>query len=153
MIDDEKIAWDTAWNVVRNIFAYTNHTLMPEALECWPVELMEKLLPRHLQIIYEMNIRFLREVALHYPGDDARLSRMSLIDEGHGKKVRMAHVAIIGSFSVNGVSKLHSDLLKENLFKDFYELFPEKFNNKTNGITPRRWLLKANPPLSKLITK
>lgn len=151
LIDEYDIPWETAWGITTKVFAYTNHTLMPEALECWGIDLFEKLLPRHMQIIYDINAYFLREVALRYPGDNDRLRRMSIIEEGQPKKVRMAYLAIVGSSFVNGVSKLHSDLLKEKLFKDFYEFYPEKFNNKTNGITQRRWLLKANPRLSSLL--
>jgi len=153
LIDEEQVDWDTAWDLTVRSFAYTNHTVMPEALECWPVPMFEKLLPRHMQIVYEINGRLLRELAAEYPGDPDRLSRMSLIEEGGPKKIRMAHLAIIGSHSVNGVSELHSKLLKEQLFKDFYEVYPEKFNNKTNGISHRRWLVKSNRPLSKLLTE
>ncbi len=153
LIDQEQLPWDTAWDIVSRTFAYTNHTLMPEALECWPINLFEKVLPRHLQIIYEINLRFLKEVATHFPGDNERLSRMSIIEESSLKRIRMAHLCIIASFSINGVSELHSDLLKSRLFQDFYEFYPEKFNNKTNGITQRRWLLKANTRLSDLITQ
>ncbi len=153
LIDEEQMDWGTAWDMTTRTFAYTNHTVMPEALECWPVQMFEKLLPRHMQIVYEINGRFLKELAAEYPGDPDRLGRMSLIEEGNPKKVRMAYLAIIGSHSVNGVSELHSKLLKEQLFKDFFEVFPEKFNNKTNGITHRRWLMKANQPLSGLITE
>jgi len=152
LIDHEQLDWDTAWDIVSRTFAYTNHTLMPEALENWPVNLFEKVLPRHLQIIYEMNLRFLKEVAMHFPGDNDRLARMSIIEESNPKRIRMAHLCIIASFSVNGVSELHSDLIKTHLFKDFYEFTPEKFNNKTNGITQRRWLLKANTRLADFIT-
>ena len=151
LVDEYDFEWEAAWNVTTKVFAYTNHTLMPEALECWGIDLFERLLPRHMQIIYEINAYFLRSVALRYPGDNDRLRRMSLIEEGEPKKIRMAYLAIVGSSSVNGVSKLHSDLLKERLFKDFYEFYPNKFNNKTNGITQRRWLLKANPRLSALL--
>ncbi|MFH0984052.1 MAG: glycogen/starch/alpha-glucan phosphorylase, partial [Candidatus Omnitrophota bacterium] len=153
LLDEEQMDWDTAWDLTIRTFAYTNHTVMPEALECWPAPLFEKLLPRHMQIVYEINGRFLKELAAQYPGDHDRLARMSLIEEGNPKRIRMAYVAIIGSHSVNGVSELHSQLLKEQLFKDFYEVFPEKFNNKTNGITHRRWLMKANHPLADLITE
>lgn len=153
LIDDYELLWEQAWGVVTRIFAYTNHTVMPEALELWSVELLERVLPRHLQIIYEINARFLDKVANRFPGDISRLTRMSIIEEGTPKKVRMAHLSIVGSFSVNGVSQLHSELLKTKIFKDFYELSPEKFNNKTNGITQRRWLLKANGRLSDLITR
>jgi starch phosphorylase len=151
LIDQYEFEWQTAWDITTKVFAYTNHTLMPEALECWGIDLFEKLLPRHMQIIYDINAHFLRIVALRYPGDNDRLRRMSLIEEGDPKRVRMAHLAIVGSSFVNGVSKLHSDLLKDRLFRDFYDFYPEKFNNKTNGITQRRWLLKANPRLSNLL--
>jgi len=151
LLDEHGFEWQTAWEMTQKVFAYTNHTLMPEALECWGIDLFEKLLPRHTAIIYDINAHFLKSVALRYPGDNDRLRRMSIIEEGSPKKIRMAYLAIVGSSFVNGVSKLHSDLLKEKLFKDFYELYPEKFNNKTNGITQRRWLLKANPRLSSLL--
>jgi len=152
LVDEEKLDWDTAWDITVKTFGYTNHTIMPEALECWPVTLFERLLPRHLQVIYEINLRFLKDVAKEFPGDNDRLRRMSIIEEGDVKKVRMAHLAMIGSHSVNGVSELHTNLLESTLFKDFYDTYPEKFNNKTNGITQRRWLKKANPALSGLIT-
>ncbi|MBP9855110.1 MAG: glycogen/starch/alpha-glucan phosphorylase [Candidatus Omnitrophica bacterium] len=153
LVDDHNLKWDAAWDITTRTFAYTNHTLMPEAMECWPVSLMEHLLPRHMQIIYEINIRFLEQVSRQYPMDQKRLSRMSLIQEGDIKRVRMAHLSIIGSSSVNGVSALHSELLKTKVLTDFYDFCPEKFNNKTNGITQRRWLLKSNPGLANLITK
>ncbi len=153
LIDEESLDWDAAWAITVRTFGYTNHTIMPEALECWGVPLFEKLLPRHLQIIYEINLRFLQEVAIRFPGDNDRLRRMSLIEEGDVKRVRMGHLAVVGSHSVNGVSELHSTLLKSRLFKDFYELYPKKFNNKTNGITQRRWLYKSNPALSGLINE
>ena len=133
--------------------AYTNHTLLPEALERWSVPMFARLLPRVLEIIYEINARFLHEVALHWPGDKQRQSRLSIIEEGHQQHVRMAHLAIVGSFSVNGVAALHSELLQKGLFNDFYQLWPHKFNNKTNGVTQRRWLAWCNPKLSSLITK
>jgi starch phosphorylase len=152
LIDDHALPWDKAWKVTTQTFAYTNHTLLTEALEKWPVSLFERLLPRHLQIIYEINRRFMRQVAVLHPGDDDRMGRMSLIEEGDEKQVRMAHLAIVGSHSVNGVSKLHTELLKGQELSDFYEMYPERFNNKTNGITPRRWLLGANPELAKLIS-
>ena len=151
LLDEQEMEWTAAWDITTQVFAYTNHTLMPEALECWPVDLFEKLLPRHMQIIYEINAQFLRQVAEQHLGDDQLLQRISIIEEGTPKKIRMAYLAIVGSFSVNGVSALHSDLLKEKLFRDFYVLTPGKFNNKTNGITQRRWLLKANPRLSNLL--
>ncbi len=153
LLDEEHLEWDDAWSIVLRTFGYTNHTLMPEALERWSVELFERILPRHLQIIYEINRRFLREIATRYPGDHDRIARMSLIQEGTGREVRMAYLAVVASHSINGVAALHSELLKSTLFKDFYELWPERFNNKTNGITPRRWLLKANPGLAALITE
>lgn len=152
LIDIENLEWEAAWDIVIKTFAYTNHTLMPEALEKWSVELFEHLLPRHMQIIYEINARFLRLVSMKWPGDVKRLARMSIIEEGSEKMVRMAFLSIIGSFSVNGVAALHSDLLKTQLFSDFDELWPEKFNNKTNGVTPRRWVRKANTALSELIS-
>ena len=152
LMDDFDLDWDTAWDATVGTFGYTNHTIMPEALECWPVGLFEKLLPRHLQIIYEINRRFLEEVSARFPGDNDRLRRMSLVEEGDPRKVRMGFLSIVGSHSVNGVSELHTSLLKSQLFRDFYELWPEKFNNKTNGITQRRWLRKANLGLSGLIT-
>jgi starch phosphorylase len=152
LLDVEGLIWEKAWDVCTKTFAYTNHTLMPEALEKWHVDLLAKVLPRHMEIIYEINQRFLELVALAYPGDIGRLRAMSIIEEGDVKKVRMAHLAIVGSHSVNGVAKLHTRLLKEKMFKPFHQFFPGKFNSKTNGITPRRWLLKANPNLAALIT-
>ncbi len=153
LIDEYGVEWKEAWRITVNTFAYTNHTLMPEALEKWPVSMIEKLLPRHMQIIYQMNLEFLQEVQRHYPGDLDRMRRMSLIDESGERYVRMAFLAIIGSHSVNGVAELHTKLLKQNLLKDFYGMYPDKFNNKTNGITQRRWLLKSNPGLSRLINE
>ncbi len=152
LLDEHRLGWDEAWEITTNTFAYTNHTVLPEALETWPVSLIESVLPRHMQIMFEINQRFLDLVAAIFPGDFERRSRMSIIAEGDPQNVRMAHLAIVGSFSVNGVAELHSKLLREGIFRDFYELFPEKFNNKTNGITPRRWLRQANPLLSNLIT-
>ncbi len=152
LLDDKQLAWTEAWQITTQCLAYTNHTLLPEALERWPVHLFERLLPRLLDIIYEINARFLREVAQHWPGDTARQQRMSIIEEGEVPQVRMAWLAIVGSFSVNGVAALHSQLLVEGLFQDFYQLWPHKFNNKTNGVTPRRWLAHANPALSRLIS-
>ena len=133
--------------------AYTNHTLLPEALEKWSVRLFGQLLPRLLEIVYEINARFLTEVARRWPGDTERMARMSLIEEGHDPQLRMAYLAIVGSYSINGVAQLHSDLLQEGLFRDFFELWPQKFNNKTNGVTQRRWMAAANPGLSKLISE
>ncbi len=153
LVDHEGLDWDEAWDITCRTTGYTNHTILPEALEKWPVPLMERLLPRHLQIIYEINGRFLRHIASLYPADSDRLRRMSLIDENGERYVRMANLAIIGSSSVNGVAELHSEILRKNLFKDFYELMPDHFHNVTNGITPRRWLLKANPALADLATK
>ncbi|EKD25907.1 MAG: hypothetical protein ACD_79C01446G0004 [uncultured bacterium] len=152
LMDDEKLAWNEAWDITVKTFAYTNHTLMPEALERWPVSLYERLLPRHMQIIYDINHHFLKQVSMRFPGDIDKLKEMSIIEEGEEKQVRMAFLSIIGSHSTNGVAKLHSELLKNNLVRNFYEMFPERFNNKTNGITPRRWLKKCNPSLSQLIS-
>jgi starch phosphorylase len=152
LMDQEGLDYDHAWDITTKSTGYTNHTLLPEALEKWPVSMFERLLPRHLTIIYEINSRFLRKVATKHPGDFDRLRRMSLIEEGGEKAIRMAYLAIVGSKSTNGVAALHTDLLKKGLMHDFNEFFPEKFNNKTNGVTPRRWLLKCNPSLSSLIT-
>jgi starch phosphorylase len=151
LIDEHHMEWDEAWEITTSTMAYTNHTLLPEALERWPVRLFEQLLPRVLEIIYEINARFLVEVASRWPGDMDRQARMSLIEEGGEPQIRMAYLAIVGSFSVNGVAELHSKLLIEGLFRDFYELWPRKFNNKTNGVTPRRWLAMCNPGLRELI--
>ncbi len=152
LMDDKLLSWNEAWAITTKSMAYTNHTLLPEALERWPVHLFERLLPRLLGIIYEINARFLKQVAQRWPGDTERQQRMSIIEEGDNRQVRMAWLAIVGSFSVNGVAALHSRLLVEGLFHDFYELWPEKFNNKTNGVTPRRWVAHANPEMSSLIT-
>ena len=152
LLDEHELPWDTAWEITQATLAYTNHTLLPEALEKWPVSLFEYVLPRHLQIIYDINERFLRQVATVWPHDLERLRRMSIIEEGNSKRVRMAHLAIVGSHAVNGVSELHSRLVQTALVPDFYQLWPERFHNKTNGITPRRWLLQANPQLATLIT-
>jgi starch phosphorylase len=153
LIDENDLPWDTAWEITRATLGYTNHTLLPEALEKWPIPLFEFVLPRHLQIIYEINRRFLEQVASIWSGDNERLRRMSIIEEGEQKQVRMAHLAIVGSHSVNGVAALHSELVKTNLVPDFYQLWPERFNNKTNGVTQRRWLLKGNPSLARLINR
>ena len=153
LMDREGIGWEQAWEITTHATGYTNHTILPEALEKWPVSMMERLLPRHLQIIYEINARFMRDVASRYLLDEDRLRRMSIIEEDGEKHVRMAHLAIVGSCSVNGVAKLHSELLRNVVLRDFAEYWPAKFNNKTNGITPRRWLLKANPALAQLITE
>ncbi len=152
LVDENKLPWDAAWDITRATVAFTNHTLLPEALEKWPVDLLGRVLPRHLQIIYEINRRFLEQVAARCPHDVDRVRRMSLVEEGPTKLVRMAHLAVVGSHSVNGVSALHTELLKHGMFRDFYQLWPERFNNKTNGVTPRRWLLNANPGLAGLIT-
>ncbi len=153
LVDERDLPWDGAWSITQATLGYTNHTLLPEALEKWPVALLERVVPRHLQIIYEINRRLMAQVASVCPGDSARLQRMSLIEEGEAKQVRMAHLSIVGSHSVNGVSALHSRLVQRTLAADFYALWPERFNNKTNGVTPRRWLVQANPLLSGLITK
>ncbi|MES2366772.1 MAG: glycogen/starch/alpha-glucan phosphorylase [Pseudomonadota bacterium] len=153
LMDDKKLGWDQAWSITTSCMAYTNHTLLPEALEKWPLALFQRLLPRLLEIIYEINARFLRQVSLKWPGDIDRLQRMSIIEEGSQRHVRMAWLAIVGSFSVNGVAALHSQLLRDGLFHDFYQLWPEKFNNKTNGVTPRRWVAYANPGMSALISE
>jgi starch phosphorylase len=152
-VDEHALPWEQAWDLTQRTFAYTNHTLLPEALEKWPVWLLERVLPRHLQIIYEINSRFLSCVSRQFPGDAGIMRRTSIIEEGEPKQVRMAHLSIIGSHSTNGVAVLHSELVKRSLVPDFHRLWPERFNNKTNGITPRRWLLKANPPLASLITE
>jgi starch phosphorylase len=152
LLDVHHCDWDHAWNITRRIFSYTNHTLMPEALETWPVSLFESVLPRHLQIIYEINHRFLEDVRHRYPGNVDMLRRMSIVDEEGGRRLRMAHLAIIGSHRVNGVSQIHTDLMKETIFADFERLTPDKIINITNGITPRRWLHLANPGLSRLIS-
>ena len=153
LVDEHRLEWDQAWAITTATMAYTNHTLLPEALERWPVRLFQTLLPRHLQIIYEINARFLSEVAARWPGDLHRQACMSLIEEGHDPQIRMAYLAIVGSFSINGVAELHSRLLVEGLFKDFHELWPHKFNNKTNGVTPRRWLALCNPGLRDLLNE
>ena len=152
LLDVYQLDWEEAFDITRKTMAYTNHTLLPEALEKWPVSMFEKALPRHLIIIYEINEWLMRQVREHFPNDPVKLSQMSLIEEGYEKKIRMAHLAITGSFSVNGVAAIHTELVKHKLVPDFYELWPDKFNNKTNGVTPRRWLLVANQGLSNLIT-
>lgn len=153
LMDEHGLEWDEAWGITSRTVAYTNHTLLPESLEKWPVSLFGSLLPRLLEIIYEINARFLTEVACRWPGDTDRQSRMSIIEEGENSRVRMAHLGIVASFSVNGVAALHTHLLKQDLFRDFYQFWPRKFNNKTNGVTPRRWLAKCNPDLANLITE
>ena len=152
LLDDANLGWDEAWDLTRRSLAYTNHTLLPEALEKWPLHFFEQILPRHLEIIFEINRRFLDDVRRRYPGDEGRVARLSMIEEGPEDKVRMANLAIVGSHSTNGVAAIHSELLRKLTVKDLAEMFPERFNNKTNGITPRRWLLLANPELSDAIT-
>ncbi|HNP65545.1 MAG TPA: glycogen/starch/alpha-glucan phosphorylase, partial [Woeseiaceae bacterium] len=151
LLDEHGLEWDDAWQITRQTMAYTNHTLLPEALEVWTESLFARLLPRVLEIIHEINDRFLKELGERWPGDDDRMRRMSLIGEGHEPVVRMAYLAIVGSFSINGVAALHSQLLQDGLFNDFYQLWPERFNNKTNGVTQRRWLAACNPGLTALI--
>jgi starch phosphorylase len=153
LVDVEGLGWDEAWVITRATFGYTNHTVLPEALERWPVALLARMLPRHLEIIYEINRRLLDEVGRRFGPDDSRARRMSLVDEDGGRRVRMASLAIVGSHSVNGVAALHTEILKRDVFRDFHEMWPERFNNKTNGITPRRWLLKSNPSLARLIAE
>ncbi len=153
LMDECGYDWDRAWEVTSSCVAYTNHTLLPEALETWPVPMFERLLPRILEIIYEINARFLSEVARRWPGGTGRLQRMSLIAEGDPQMVRMAHLAVVGSFSVNGVAELHSELVRTEVLKDFHDLWPERFNNKTNGVTQRRWLAACNPALAELISE
>jgi starch phosphorylase len=153
LVDEHAMEWEAAWEITRKTFAYTNHTLLPEALEAWPLDLFGRLLPRHLEIIFEINRRWLDRVRVAFPADSARVARMSLIDERGGKAVRMANLATVGSHSVNGVSALHSRLLTESVLKDFAEFEPTKFCNVTNGVTPRRFMMLANPPLTALITK
>ena len=152
LVDEHRIEWEQAWHVTRSTFSYTNHTLLPEALEKWPLTLFGSLLPRHLEIIFEINRRFLEELRVKYPGDDQRLSRMSLIDETGERYVRMAHLASVGSQAINGVAELHSELLKRDVMRDFHEYMPEKFTNVTNGVTPRRFMVVSNPKLSRLIS-
>jgi len=153
LLDEAHLGWDEAWECTRQTLAYTNHTLLPEALEKWPLKWFEILLPRHLEIIYEINSRLLDEVRMRFPGDEGRLSRINLVDEGGERKIRMANLAIAGTHSTNGVAQIHSELLRTNTVRDLAEMFPERFNNKTNGVTPRRWLLLANPALAHAITE
>lgn len=152
LVDVHKLCWDEAWGLTTRIFSYTNHTLMPEALESWPVAMFESLLPRHLQVIYEINHRFLQQVMHQFPGDSELLRRLSIIDEGGGRRVRMSHLAIVGSHTVNGVAALHTELMKRTIFADFERIQPGKIVNMTNGVTPRRWLNQANPGLAALIS-
>jgi glycogen phosphorylase len=153
LIDEYVLPWDEAWSITCKTFAYTNHTLLPEALERWPLEVFGRVLPRHLQIILEINAHFLEVVRIRFLGDEERIRRMSLIEEGGERYVRMAHLACVGSHAINGVADLHTELLKRDVLKDFYELWPRKFSNKTNGVTPRRWMVLSNPQLSDLITE
>jgi len=152
LLDEHAMAWDDAWAITTRTFAYTNHTLLPEALERWPLPLFARVLPRHLEIIFEINARFLDEVRLRFFNDEERIARMSLIDEQGERYVRMAHLASCGSYAINGVAALHTQLLKADVLRDFAQLWPEKFSNKTNGVTPRRWMVLSNPRLAKLIT-
>lgn len=153
LVDERRIPWEKAWNLTKSVFNYTNHTLLPEALETWPIWMIQQTLPRHVEIIYEINRRFLDEVNLRWPGDTDRQRRMSMIREDSNKAVRMAHLAIVGSSHINGVAKLHSDLIRSTLVPDFAEFYPERFTNVTNGVTPRRWLAACNPALADLITQ
>ncbi|MGZ5162394.1 MAG: glycogen/starch/alpha-glucan phosphorylase [Burkholderiales bacterium] len=152
LVDEQGMTWDAAWSITQPTFGYTNHTLMPEALECWPLRLFARLLPRHLEIIHEINARFLDEARVRFLGDDERIARLSLIDESGERYVRMAHLACVGSHAINGVAELHSELLKQDLLCDFHALWPEKFGNKTNGVTPRRWIALSNPRLARLVS-
>ncbi len=155
LVDEHRMEWEEAWRQTVAAFGYTNHTLLPEALERWPVSLFQRLLPRHFEIVQEINRRFLREVMAFFPHSPSHVGRMSIISDGHGheREVRMANLAVVGSHSINGVARLHTDLIKSHLLKDFCELYPERFNNKTNGVTLRRWLYECNPALSSLITE
>jgi starch phosphorylase len=153
LVDEHEMEWDRAWDITRRVFSYTNHTLLPEALEVWPVAFFERVLPRHLQIIYLINRALLDEMTARHPHEHERRSRLSLIDEGHGRQVRMAHLAVVASHTVNGVAKLHSELMKQTIFSDFAELYPDRFTNVTNGIAVRRWLKQSNPGLSALLTE
>ncbi|MBA2321389.1 MAG: glycogen/starch/alpha-glucan phosphorylase, partial [Deltaproteobacteria bacterium] len=153
MVDEQRLPWEEAWALTQSTFGYTNHTLMPEALERWPVPLFEKVLPRHLQVIYEINSRFLDQVRSRWPGDLSRIQKMSLIDEANPKHVRMANLCVVGSHAVNGVAAIHSELVRTRLIPEFAEMWPEKFSNKTNGVTPRRWILQANPALAALLDR
>ena len=153
LLDDAHLGWAEAWDLTQRALAYTNHTLLPEALEKWPVAWFDLMLPRHLEIIFEINRRFLDHVRRRFPADEGRVQRISLVEEGPERKIRMANLAIVGSHSTNGVAAIHSGLLRTMTVKDLAETFPERFNNKTNGVTPRRWLLLANPALSRAITE
>src|SRR5262249_32980446 len=152
LLDDAGLSWDEAWDLSRRALAYTNHTLLPEALERWPLEWFRMMLPRHLEIVFEINRRLLEDVRARFPGDEGRVARISLIEEGQAKHVRMANLAIVGSHSTNGVAAIHSGLLRTVTVRDLAEVFPDRFNNKTNGVTPRRWLLLCNPALAGAIS-
>ena len=153
LLDEADLSWEHAWDLTIRTLAYTNHTLLPEALEKWPVNFFELRCPRLLEITYEVNRRFLEDVVRHYPGDSARLQRMSLIEESPNRAVRMANLALVGTHSTNGVAQIHSELVQTRLVPDFAQMFPDRFSNKTNGVTPRRWLLLANPALAEVITE
>ena len=153
LVDIHGVDWDLAWDITQKTISYTNHTIMPKALERWPVSMFGRLLPRHLEIIYDINARFLAEAREHFPGDAARIARLSIIDESYEHHVRMANLACVGSHDINGVAALHTELLKDDVLSDFNALWPGKFSNKTNGVTPRRWIALANPKLSALITE
>src|SRR5262249_27680200 len=153
LLDEVRLGWEQAWDLTTRTLAYTNHTLLPEALEKWPIAWFEAITPRNLEIIYEVNRRFLNQARSRFPGDDARIQRLSLVEEGSQRKIRMANLAIVGSHSTNGVAAVHSNLLRTTTVKDLADLFPERFSNKTNGVTPRRWLLECNPELSRTITE
>jgi starch phosphorylase len=155
LMDVHGLGWTQSWDITTRVFSFTNHTVLPEALEKWPVELVETVLPRHMQIIYDINWRFTQELRGIMGDDFERIGRMSIIEDGEGmdKSVRMAHLALVASHTVNGVAAIHSELIKTTIFKDFYDIMPEKFQNKTNGVTPRRWLAFCNPPLSALISE
>ena len=153
LVDEAHLGWDEAWDLTQRTLAYTNHTLLPEALEKWPLRWFELMLPRHLEIIFEINRRLLDGVRARFPGDEARVERVSLVEEGAERKIRMANLAIVGSHSTNGVAAIHSELLRTVTVVDLAEMFPERFSNKTNGVTPRRWLLLANPALARTITE
>src|SRR5688500_18925153 len=152
LMDVHGIDFDQAWDATKRTFAYTNHTLLPEALESWPVALLERLLPRHMQIIYQINADVLTDARVRAKFTDAQIANVSLIDEAGGRRVRMGQLAFVGSHSINGVSALHTELMKQTVFSDLHKLYPERINNKTNGITPRRWLMQCNPGLTKLIS-
>ena len=153
LLDEELLCWEDAWNITKNVFSYTNHTIMTEAMEQWPVPMLSELLPRHAEIIFEINHRFLEIVRKKWPGDEQKVRRMSIVEESEPKMFRMANLAVIGSHTVNGVAEMHTNLVKTNLFADFCELGDTKFRNVTNGVTPRRWILQANPKLAKMYTE